>query len=207
MNNPLQHWATVFIYGVIIFFANFGDTQVSVFGSMGFGFWFVMILFTGCLGFIISYLFGLKKSLWIVLVSFLVISILSALVTLIKPSLFNYQSISFTAILSQILKIVLASVFGLLGVLIWQNISLAKELVRADEKIKFYEKNVLDAKREAEILKKEAEVKANELIFDAKKKVQELEKLKRDLEIKLREFLQIELSVLDKHEQNLREKD
>lgn len=207
MNNPLHHWATVFIYGVIIFFANFGDTQVAVFGSMGFGFWFVMILFAGCLGFIISYLFGLKKSLWIVLVSFLVISILSALVTLIKPSLFNYQSISFAAILSQILKIVLASVFGLLGVLIWQNISLAKELVRADEKIKFYEKNVLDAKREAEILKKEAEVKANELVFDAKKKVQELEKLKRDLEIKLREFLQIELSVLDKHEQNLREKD
>jgi len=205
MKVPFYYWISVLFYGVVIFLANFGETQIFSFYPYGFGFWFVMLFFAACLGFIVSYLFGLKKSLWIVALVFLSISVVSSLAILIKPELFAFKEVSLTNIVLQILKIGISSIFGLLGVLIWQNISLAKELVRADEKIKFYEKNVLDAKREAEILKKEAEIKASEMIFDAKKKVQELEKLKRDLEIKLREFLQIELEVLDKHENSLKE--
>lgn len=205
MKVPFYYWIAVFFYAVIIFFSNFGESEITAIKSLGFGFWFVMLLFAGSMGFILSYLFGLKRSLWIYLIIFLAISFISALIILITPTLFTSSALSFNLFVVQILKIGLASVFGLLGGLIWQNIFLAKELVRADEKIKFYEKNVLDAKREAEILKKEAEVKANEMIFDAKKKVQEIEKLKRDLEIKLREFLQIELSVLNKHEDTLKE--
>ncbi len=205
MKIPFYYWIAVFFYAVIIFFSNFGESEITSVKSLGFGFWFVMLLFAGSMGFILSYLFGLKRSLWIYLIIFISISFISALIILITPTLFTNSATSFNLLVVQILKIGLVSVFGLLGGLIWQNIFLAKELVRADEKIKFYEKNVLDAKREAEILKKEAEVKANEMIFDAKKKVQELEKLKRDLEIKLREFLHIELSVLNKHEDTLKE--
>ncbi|MCR4416329.1 MAG: hypothetical protein NUV92_01095 [Ignavibacteria bacterium] len=205
MNKPFYYWLAVFFYAAIIFFANFGETKVITFYPYGFGYWFVVIFFAGCLGFIISYLFGLKKSLWIVFLTFLAISLISSLIVLIKPGYFQFENASLANVVLQILKVGLASMFGVLGILIWQNIFLSKELVRADEKIKFYEQNVLDAKREAEILKKEAEVKANELIFDAKKKVQELEKLKRDLEIKIREFLQTELAVLDKHEENLKD--
>lgn len=205
MKVPFYYWISVLFYVVVIFLANFGETQIFSFYPYGFGFWFVMLFLAACLGFIVSYLFGLKKSLWIVALVFLAISLISSLTVVIKPELFAFKEISLKNIVLQILKIGITSIFGLLGVLIWQNVSLAKELIRADEKIKFYEKNVLDAKREAEILKKEAEIKANEMIFDAKKKVQELEKLKRDLEIKLREFLQIELEVLDKHENSLKE--
>jgi len=205
MNKPFYYWFAVFFYAVIVFLSNFGETQIVSFYPYGFGFWLVMMFFSACLGFIISYLFGLKQSLWIALITFLVIALLSSLVVLIKPSLFRFESTSLANVILQILKIGLSSIFGLLGILIWQNIFLSKELVRADTKIKFYEQNVLDAKREAEVLKKEAEVKANEIILDAKKKVQELERLKRELELKIREFLQTELAVLDKHEESLKD--
>ncbi len=205
MKIPLYYWISVFFYGVVVFLSNFGETQIASFYPYGFGFWFVMLFFAVCLGFIVSYLFGLRKSLWIVVLIFLFISIISSVFVLANPSIFLLKESSLTNIISQTLKIGLTSIFGLLGVLTWQTIFLAKELVRADEKIKFYEKNVLDAKREAELLKKEAEIKANEMVFDAKKKVQELEKLKRDLEVKLREFLQIEMGVLDKHEETLKD--
>lgn len=205
MKIPFYYWFAVLFYAIVLFLSNFGETQLVSFYPYGFGFWFVILFFTACFGFIISYLFGLKKSLWIIVLTFLSLSFISSLMILIKPGLFSLTEKSLANVVLQVLKIGLSSIFGLLGVLIWQNIFLSKELVRADEKIKFYEKNVLDAKREAEVLKKEAEVKANEMILDAKKKVQELEKLKRDLEIKLREFLQIELSVLDKHEETLKE--
>jgi|YNPMSStandDraft_1061717.scaffolds.fasta_scaffold27807_3 uncharacterized protein involved in exopolysaccharide biosynthesis len=205
MKKPFYHWFAVFFYSAIIFFSNFGETQIVNFYPYGFGYWFVELFFAACLGFIISNLFGLRQSLWIVLFTFLGIAIISAIIVLIKPTYLKLESVSLANVVLQILKIGLSSVFGLLGVLIWQNIFLSRELLRADEKIKFYERNVLDAKREAEILKKEAEVKANEIIFEAKKKVQELEKLKRELEIKIREFLQTELAVLDKHEESLKD--
>ncbi len=205
MKKPFYYWFAVFFYAAVIFFSNFGETQIVNFYPYGFGFWFVVMFFAICLGLIISYLFGLRESLWIVLITFLGISVVSALIVVIKPNYLKVENAALANLVLQILKIGLSSVFGLLGVLIWQNIFLSKELLRAEEKIKFFERNVLDAKREAEILIKEAEVKANEIIFDAKKKVQELEKLKRDLEIKIREFLQIELAVLDKHEENLKD--
>lgn len=205
MKIPFYYWLAVFFYSAVIFFANFGETQIVSFYPYGFGFWFVILFFAGCLGFIISYLFKLKRSLWLILFTFLVISLISFVVVLLKPILFELPDRTLSNIVLQILKVGLASVFGLLGVLIWQNFFLARELSKAEERIKFYERNLLDAKREAEILKKEAEVKANEMVFDAKKKVQELERLKRDLELKIREFLQTELSVLDKHEENLKD--
>ncbi len=205
MKRPFYYWFVVFFYIAIIFLSNFGETQIVAFYPYGFSFWFVMLTFAALLGFIISYTFGLKQSLWIILITFLIVSIISSLLILIKPDLFKIEVFSIANVLLQVLKIGLSSIFGLLGILIWQNIHLSKELVRADEKIKFYEMNVLDAKREAEILKKEAEVKASEIIFDATKKVQELEKLKLELEVKIREFLQTELSVLDKHEESLRD--
>lgn len=204
MKEPFYYWIPVFFYTLIIFISNFAETKFLIFTAEGFGYWFVIFLFSTCLGFIVSYLFRLKRSLWIAIISFLSISSISSLITLITPSLFNLEKSGLESIVKQNLKILLSSVFGVFGILIWQSTYLAKELVRSEEKVKFYEKNVLDAKREAEILKKEAEVKANEIIFEAKKKVQQLEKLKRDLELKLREFLQIELSVLDKHEEHLK---
>ena len=82
---------------------------------------------------------------------------------------------------------------------------LSKDIIKSTEKIRFYEKNIIDAKQEAELLKREAMVNANEMVFDAKKKVQELEKIKRELEVRIREFLQTELAVLEKHEENLKE--
>lgn len=205
MKKPFYYWFAVFFYAAVIFFSNFGGTQIVNFYPYGFGYWFVVMFFAACLGFIVSYLFGLRESLWIVLITFLGISVITTLLVIIKPVYLKLDTASLANVVLQILKIGLSSVFGLLGILIWQNIFLSKELVRSEEKIKFYERNVLDAKKEAEVLIKEAEVKANEIIFDAKKKVQELEKLKRDLELKIREFLQTELAVLDKHEENLKD--
>lgn len=205
MKIPFYYWLAVFFYAVVIFFSNFGETQIISFYPYGFGFWYVTLFFASCLGFIVSFLFGLKRSLWIVGLVFLLIVFISSIFILIKPAVFFLKDVSIANFVLQVLKIGLASIFGLLGVLIWQNIFLYRELIRSDEKIKLYEKNILDAKREAEILRKEAEIKASEMLFDTKKKVQELERLKRDLEIKLREFLQIELEVLDKHEESLKE--
>lgn len=205
MKVPFYYWIAVFFYGLIIFMSNFAETKFLIFSAEGFGYWLVLFLFSTCLGFIVSYLFGLKRSLWIATIVFLTISVVSTLITIITPSLFNLERSGLENIVKQNIKVLLSSIFGVFGILIWQSTYLAKELVRVEEKVRFYEKNVLDAKREAEILKKEAEVKANEMILEAKKKVQQLEKFKRDLELKIREFLQIELSVLDKHEEHLKE--
>lgn len=205
MKSPFYYWISVLFYTIIIFFSNFGETQLTSLNPFGFGFWFVVLFFAGCLGFLVSYFFGFKNSLWILALVFLSLSFLTAILILIKPKIFAFNEVTLPNIVTQILKLGLGSIFGLLGVLIWQSLFLSKELLRLSEKLKLYENNILDTKREAELLKKEAEVKANEMILDAKKKVQELEKLKRDLEIKLREFLQIELSVLDKHEETLKD--
>lgn len=205
MKTPFYYWLAPFFYLIVVFFSGFANVEFTAFYPNGFGFWFVILFFTVCLGFIFSYLLGLRTSLWIILIVWLISSLMTSLIVLIRPSIFGFSNFSLANLVVQFLKNFFASVFGLLGVLIWQTFYLQKVLIKAEEKIRFYEKNLIDAKREAEVLKHEAEVKAEELIFDAKKKVQDLEKLKRDLEIKIREFLQVELAVLDKHEEDLKE--
>ncbi len=205
MKTKFTYWVSTIAYSIVLFISNFGETQILTLMPRGFSFWFVILVFAGCFGFIISYLVGLKKSLWTVGIAFLVISFTSILLGLIKPSIFGIVQLNIAVLFLQVLKIALASVFGILGLMLWQNTNLSQELIKAHEKLNFYEKNLLDAKREAELLKKEAEIKAEEVLLDAKKKIQELERLKRDLEIKIREFLQIELSVLEKHEDTLKD--
>ncbi|GEM_PF-1671506 len=205
MKVPIYYWFVAFFYFLVIYFSNFAELTVIKFLPPGLAFWLFLFIFSACLGFIISYLFGLKSSLIIVGLSWLINSLISIIILLANPSYFGLETSFFTSITTQTLKITFATVFGIFGMLIWQNIYLAKELVRTDEKVKFYEKNLLDAKKEAELMTKEAEVKSNEMILEAKKKVQELEKLRRDIEIKIREFLQVEMAVLDKHEENLKE--
>ncbi len=147
----------------------------------------------------------MKVSLWVIGISWFAISFFSFIIVAVKPTVFYLNSFSGSTVLTQIMKIALTTIFALFGAVAYYSYRLSKDILKANEKIRFYEKNIIDAKQEAELLKREAMVNANEMVFDAKKKVQELEKIKRELEVKIREFLQTELAVLEKHEEGLKE--
>ncbi len=205
MKFPFYYWISVLFYLIVLTFSNFALTQLFSFYPMGFSTWFVLLLFAFSSGILIKHLFGFRISMWIIGISWFAISFFSFIVAVTKPSLFYLDGFSGSVALGQILKITLTTVFAGFGVISWHAYRLSKEMIQANEKISFYEKHLLDAKQEAELLKREAAINANEIIFDAKRKVQELEKIKRELEVKIREFLQTELAVLEKHEESLRE--
>ncbi|MBM4175681.1 MAG: hypothetical protein FJ213_05850 [Ignavibacteria bacterium] len=205
MKYPFYYWIAVLFYLCVLALSNFALTEILSFYPMGFGTWFLLFLFAFSFGMLICYLFGMKLSLWIIGISWFAISFFSFIIVAVKPSVFYLETFGGASALTQILKIALTTCFAIFGTVVYYSYKVSKDIIKATEKIRFYEKNIIDAKQEAELLKREAMVNANEMVFDAKKKVQELEKIKRELEIKIREFLQTELAVLEKHEEGLKE--
>jgi len=205
MKYPFYYWIAVLFYLCVLALSNFALTEILSFYPMGFGTWFLLFLFAFSFGMLICYLFGMKLSLWIIGISWFAISFFSFIIVAVKPSVFYLETFGGASALAQILKIALTTCFAIFGTVVYYSYKVSKDIIKATEKIRFYEKNIIDAKQEAELLKREAMVNANEMVFDAKKKVQELEKIKRELEIKIREFLQTELAVLEKHEEGLKE--
>jgi len=205
MKYPFYYWIAVLFYLCVLALSNFALTEILSFYPMGLGTWFLLFLFAFSLGVLVCFLFGMKFSLWIIGISWFAISFFSFIIIAVKPAVFYLNSFSGSTALAQIMKIALTTFFAAFGAVVYYSYRLSKDIIKATEKIRFYEKNIIDAKQEAELLKREALVNANEIVFDAKKKVQELEKIKRELEVRIREFLQTELAVLEKHEENLKE--
>ncbi|MCX8011434.1 MAG: hypothetical protein N3A61_09800 [Ignavibacteria bacterium] len=205
MKVPIYYWLSVVLLAIILSISNFLLTNLLSFMPMGLAAWFAILIFAFSCGILLLQLFGLKYSIWILGLSWFAISFFSFVVVAAKPGLFYINEFSGHAILNQIMKITFTTVFVFFGIIFFQVVKLTKEIIKANEKISFYEKHLLDAKHEAELLKREALINANEIVFDAKKKVQELEKRKEELEIKVREFINAELAVLEKHEKTLEE--
>jgi len=90
---------------------------------------------------------------------------------------------------------------GIFGMAIQEIISGEKEALILREKVKIFEATAADSKKEAELLLREASLKAEKIINDTEAKAKNILLKKERIEQELKEFIQTERELLKRYEE------
>ncbi|MBU0559405.1 MAG: hypothetical protein KJ799_02780 [Bacteroidetes bacterium] len=200
MERKKNNYLSPVLLAMLIFASNFLSTDIFKVAIENFTVWFVLSLFSFVCGWLINKTLGWVyggKVVFSVIIATVVISIMLVLYfndhfgvnDLLSENLFLYS-----------LRNIMLGSMAFFGMALAELIQTQNKLELAAKNSDDYEKLLNDAKREAEFIVEKGKLKADNLIFEAEKKSADLELRRRNIESRLKEFLEIEKEIIRKYE-------
>ena len=194
----INYFAALMI-AVFIYTSNFLNTDLFNFGEFNFVVWFVLSIFCFASGWFINRQIGWHKGGKVLFAIIVAITILSLItVTFFSEYFGTNQIITENLILFSLRNITLGAM-GFFGMAVQEVLSGEREAVILREKLKIYEDNIIDSKKEAELTLKESEIKAKEILSDAEAQAKNIILKKERIERELKEFIQAEKELIKKY--------
>lgn len=201
MKKFFASYSVPFLLGLLIFASNFLDTSLFNFGDRNFAVWFVLSILSFACGWYINRSLGWQlggKVVFAVIVAVTLISI--AIIIFFNEYFGTFELLSENLILFSLRNITLGAM-GIFGMAIQEIVSGEKEALILREKVKVLEATAADSKKEAELLLKEASLKAEKIINDSEAKSKNIILKKERIEQELKEFIQTERELLKRYEE------
>lgn len=201
MERKKTYYLIPILLGVILFASNFLSTDIFNNSTLSFTVWFVLSVFTFACGWFVDRTLGWNYGGKIV---FAVI-VASVIVSVFMVGLFgNYfgvnNLITENLILYSLRNIVLGSM-ALFGMSVSEVAHLRLGFIEQEEEEEIEEvERTFDVNDKAELILTEARLKAEQMVFDAEKKVEELSQQKKHVEVQLKEFIQVERDIIHQYE-------
>jgi hypothetical protein len=189
------------LLGLLIFASDFLNTSLFNFGDRNFAVWFVLSILCFACGWYINRSLGWQlggKVVFAVVVSVTLISI--AIIIFFNEYFGTFELLAENLILFS-LRIISLGAMGIFGMAIQEIISGEKEALILREKVKIFEATAADSKKEAELLLREASLKAEKIINDTEAKAKNILLKKERIEQELKEFIQTERELLKRYEE------
>jgi phosphoglycerol transferase MdoB-like AlkP superfamily enzyme len=189
------------LLGLLIFSSDFLNTSLFNFGDRNFAVWFVLSILCFVCGWYINRSLGWQlggKVVFAVVVSVTLISI--AIIVFFNEYFGTFDLLVENLILFS-LRIITLGAMGIFGMAIQQILSGEKEAMILREKVKVLEATAADSKKEAELLLREASLKAEKIINDTEAKAKNILLKKERIEQELKEFIQTERELLKRYEE------
>jgi len=201
MKKIFASYSVPFLLGLIIFASNFLNTSLFNFGDRNFAVWFVLSILSFACGWYINR--SLKwqlggKVVFAVIVAVTIISI--AIIIFFNEYFGTFELLTENLILFSLRNITLGAM-GIFGMAIQEILSGEKEALILREKVKVLEATAADSKKEAELLLREASIKAEKIINDAEATAKNIILKKERIEQELKEFIQTERELLKRYEE------
>lgn len=195
----LKNYFAALMIAVFIYTSNFLNTDLFNFGEFNFVVWFILSIFCFASGWFINRQIGWHKGGKVLFAIIVAITILSLItVTFFSEYFGTNQIITENLILFSLRNITLGAM-GFFGMAVQEVLSGEREAVILREKLKIYEDNIIDSKKEAELTLKEAEIKAKEILSDAEAQAKNIILKKERIERELKEFIQAEKELIKKY--------
>lgn len=188
------------LLGLLIFASNFLNTSLFHFGERNFAVWFVLSIFCFACGWYINRSHGWQtggKVVFAVIVAVTLISI--AIIIFFNEYFGTFELLSENLILFSLRNITLGAM-GIFGMAIHEILSGEKEALILREKVKVLEATAADSKKEAELLMKEAQLKAERIVNDAEANAKNIILKKERIEQELKEFIHTERELIKSYE-------
>lgn len=201
MERKKTYYLIPILVAVILFASNFLSTSIFDNSTLSFTVWFVLSVFTFACGWFIDRTLGWNYGGKIV---FAVI-VASVIVSVFMIGLFgNYfgvnNLITENLILYSLRNIVLGSM-ALFGMSVSEVAHLRLGFIEQEEEEEVEEvERTFDVEDKAELILTEARLKAEQIVFDAEKKAEELSQQKKHVEVQLKEFIQVERDIIHQYE-------
>lgn len=199
LKSIIKNYFAALMIAVFIYTSNFLNTDLFNFGDFNFVVWFVLSIFCFASGWFINRQVGWHKGGKVLFAIIVAITILSLItVTFFSEYFGTNQIITENLILFSLRNITLGAM-GFFGMAVQEVLSGEREAVILREKLKIYEDNIIDSKKEAELTLKEAEIKAKEILSDAESQAKNIILKKERIERELKEFIQAEKELIKKY--------
>lgn len=200
MKNFFTSYSVAVLMGVLIFASDFLNTSLFNFGDRNFAVWFVLSLLCFACGWYINRTLGWQhggKVVFAVIVSITLISI--AIIVFFDEYFGTFEILTENLILFSLRNITLGAM-GIFGMAIQEVVSGEKEALILREKVKVLEATAADSKKEAELMLKEAQLKAEKIINDSEANAKNTILKKERIEQELKEFIQTERELIKRYE-------
>ncbi|MFO7445341.1 MAG: hypothetical protein R6W90_03200 [Ignavibacteriaceae bacterium] len=198
--NPV-YFLTPALLGILMFSSNFLNTDLFTFGDNNFSVWFVLSLLCFACGWFINKTFGWHyggKIVFAMIVASTIVSIL--VVTFFRQYFSVNELLTENLILYSLRNITLGSI-AIFGMAVVQVLTMQKEFATMNEKVKMFEDGFRDAKKEAELEVREAQINAKKIVNDAEAEAKNILLKKERIEKELKEFIQTEKELIKKYEE------
>jgi hypothetical protein len=200
MKKFLTKYSVPVLLGLLIFASDFLNTSLFNFGDRNFAVWFVLSLLCFACGWYINRSLGWQlggKVVFAVIVAVTLISI--AIIVFFNEYFATFELLTENLILFSLRNITLGAM-GIFGMSIQEVVSGEKEALILREKVKVLEATAADSKKEAELLLREAQLKAEKIISDSEATAKNITLKKERIEQELKEFIQTERELLKRYE-------
>jgi len=193
-----KYYLAPLMLAVLIFLSNFLNTQLFGLEIVNFVVWFILSLFIFAIGWVANNTLGWIHGGKIIFSVIVAMAVFSALLVSFFSDYFLTENLLFeNIILYSLRNIMLGSMafFGMALSELFSNQRLVENLKNSDS-----EKLLQDTAKKSELILKEASLEAEKILFEANKKASKILEHKKNLERKLREFIEVEKEVIKKYE-------
>jgi hypothetical protein len=197
----LVNYGAAVLLATFLFISNFLNTNLFDFGQLNFAVWFVLSIFSFSCGWFINRVLGWQYGGKIVFAIIIAVTIVSLFVIIFYNEYFSAAELLTENIILYSLRNITLGAMGFFGMALQEVLGSERESVILKEKIKVYEQTMLDAKRESELILREAKVKAQKLINDAELHAKNTILKKERIESELKEFIHTERELIKKYEE------
>lgn len=188
------------LLAIIIIASDFLSTEIFKSSFQNFSVWFVLSVIAFAIGWFSNKSFGYHfggKIIFAVIIAAAIFSLI--LLTLFKEYFGLSDLLVENLILFTLRNITLGSM-AFFGMVVCELLILQKELVKNSSKEDEVKKILINAQREAQIAIEEAKLKADKMLFDVQKNLNEMVERKNQIERRLKEFIQTERELLKQYE-------
>jgi hypothetical protein len=199
---PSHQYVIPGLLGVLMFASNFINTAIFTFGGNEFAVWFVISLLCFACGYYMNKNFGWHLGGKVIFSIIIAATALSILVISFFREYFSANELLTENIILYSLRNITLGAMALFGMAIDEVLHREREATVLEEKLKTYEQQLQDARKEAEIELREAIVKAEKIVNDAESSAKNIFLKKERIERELKEFIQTERELLKRYEES-----
>jgi len=201
MKKFFASYSVPFILGLLIFASNFLNTSLFNFGDRNFAVWFVLSILSFTCGWYVNRSLGWQYGCKVVFAVIVAVTIISIAIIIFFNEYFGtFELLTENLILFSLRNITLGAM-GIFGMAVQEILSGEKEALILREKVKVLEATAADSKKEAELLLREAQLKAEIIINDSEASAKNIALKKERIEQELKEFIQTERELLKRYEE------
>ena len=200
MKKLFTSYSVPVLLGILIFASDFLNTSLFNFGDRNFAVWFVLSILCFACGWYINRSLGWQLGGRVVFSAIVSVTIISIAIIVFFDEYFStFEVLTENLILFSLRNITLGAM-GIFGMSIQEVVSGEKEALILREKVKVLEATAADSKKEAELLLKEASLKAEKIINDSEANAKNTILKKERIEQELKDFIQIERELIKRYE-------
>ncbi len=200
MKKLFTSYSVPVLLGILIFASDFLNTSLFNFGDRNFAVWFVLSILCFACGWYINRSLGWQLGGRVVFSAIVSVTIISiAIIVFFNEYFSTFELLTENLILFSLRNITLGAM-GIFGMAIQEVVSGEKEALILREKVNVLEATAADSKKEAELLLKEATLKAEKIINDSEANAKNTILKKERIEQELKDFIQIERELIKRYE-------